>query len=81
MKMAKRQQTEWIWTHLYAEGNFIRAGWIHNKKRGNPRDTIRLQIHGHTAEIDCNMRIDEAASVIAGLGKVLSLQAIRGRIT
>ena len=76
--MAKCQRTRWIWTHLYAGGDFIRAGWIYNKQSGDPEDKIRLQIHGSNIDLDCNIRIDEAASVIAGLGKVLAVQTIAG---
>lgn len=76
----KRQQTEWIWLQAGAKNTVIRVGYIHNKSQGNPVDKIRVQIHSLSCHLDFSMRLDEAAGLAAGIGKVICRQAIRGRI-
>ena len=76
-----KQQTEWIWRAEYAEGTSIKVGWIHNKQQGVPDDLIRVKIDSKHCDLDFNMRLDEAAGMIAGIGKTICLQTLRGRIT
>jgi hypothetical protein len=76
----KRQSTEWIWVQKYAEGNFLRVGFIHNKNRGIPLDRIKVQIHGKNTDLDFNMRLDEASGLAAGINKVICALSLRGSI-
>jgi len=75
-----RQRTEWLWKHHYAQSNSLRVGYIVNKRTGNPRDVIAIRIHGRTSDIAYNMRLDEAASLAAGICKVITVQTLKGRI-
>ena len=78
--MSMRQKTIWQWNYIGAKNTKIRIGWIYNKNKGVKKDIIRLQIISLTDIIDINMRIDEAASIIAGLGKVLCKQMINDNV-
>jgi hypothetical protein len=79
-RKVKRQRTEWLWDHPYAKGQYIRVGFVHNKKSGEPEDVIRWEIVGENLEESIAMRIDEAASLAAGIMKVISLQYLRNNI-
>jgi hypothetical protein len=76
----KKQYTRWIWRYYGGKGTFIKIGWVFNKNKGNPHDTIRLWIRSLTGNWDFNIRIDEGLAIIAGLGKTLAVQSIAGRI-
>ena len=76
----KRQQTEWIWLQTAGKGTYFRVGWIHNKNHGVKLDRIRVKIHSLHCDLDFNMRLDEAAGLVAGIGKVICKQTIAGRI-
>ena len=76
----KGQKTEWIWIQKYAEGNFLRVGFIHNKARGIPADKIKVQIHGKNTALNFNMRLDEASGLAAGINRVICVQCLRGTI-
>jgi len=76
-----KQQTEWIWRTEYAEGTGIKIGWNHNKQKGVLDDLIRVKIDSKHCNLDFNMRLDEAASMVAGIGKTTRVQANQGRIT
>ena len=76
-----RQQTQWIWLMTAAKGTFMRVGWIHNKNRGVRLDKIRVQIRSLTCRQDLSMRLDEAAGLVTGIGKVICIQTMAGRIS
>ena len=76
----KRQRTEWIWVQNYAEGNFLRVGFIHKKSRGVAMDKIKVQVHGKTSDLNFNMRLDEASGLAAGINKVICVLSLRGSI-
>jgi len=80
MKKQKRQWTKWIWRHNYDGGTFIRVGWIYNKNEGVKLDKIRVQINSLHSKLEFDMRLDEAASLIAGLGKVICLETLCNNI-
>jgi len=77
--MAK-QRTKWLWLMTGKSKTFIRVGWIYNKNSGVPEDKIRVQVHGLNYNLDFNLRIDEALSLIAGLSKVMCIQTIERNI-
>lgn len=79
-KKQKKQQTEWIWHAKYSGGTSIKVGWIHNKQRGVLEDRIRVKITGEHSNFDFNMRLDEAACLVAGIGKTICIQALHDRI-
>lgn len=74
----KKRRTEWVFTALYHKGHCIRIGYIHNKKKGYPKDLIRLMIKGEEY-YDLNMRADEASLIASGLAKVLGYMFLRGK--
>jgi len=67
----KRQILKWKYLALYAKNTFLRAGLYYNKSKGNPKDIVRLQIHGKNTDVDFTMRPDEAITIIWALSKVL----------
>lgn len=77
----KKQITKWIWRQLGAKKTYIKIGWIYNKNRGVPNDKIRVKIHSARCDLDFNLRLDEAAGLIAGLGKVICKQTLEGYIS
>jgi len=81
VKKMKKQQTKWIWNQVYDQGTFLRVGWIHNKTEGVILDKIRVQINSLHCNLDFNMRLDEAAGLIAGVGKVICKQILANRIS
>ncbi len=70
MKTKKRQQTTWKFHASYADGTYLKIGYVHNKSRGVRDDVIRLKSRSLSMELDIQMRIDEAVLLAAGLTKV-----------
>lgn len=65
-----RQRTRWLAKWRYSKGHFVRAGIVNNLKDArDSEDVIRLQTHWlGDGDIDWNMRVDEAVSLINVLG-------------
>jgi len=76
----KKQQTEWLWRYVGDAKTGIRVGWIHNKQRGVKEDVIRVQINSLSCNLDFSMRPDEASGLVCGIGRVLCIQFIKGRL-
>ncbi len=57
-----------------SKGNYCQVGVIHNKSKGVKEDVIRMRMvstkSGHGME--CNMRVDEAMTLVSGLSKTLT---------
>ncbi len=74
--MSQRSRTKWYYTDKERSGaTFIRAGFVRNAKieTGYEHDCIRLQIRSAwdgQGDIDMLIRLDEAASISAGLSMV-----------
>ena len=78
--MSQRSRTKWYYTDKDKSGEtFIRAGFVRNAKaEGYEHDCIRLQIRSHwegQGDIDFLVRLDEAASISAGLSMVAAKMA------
>ena len=76
----KKQQTKWIWKMYDSMGGHLKVGWIYNKKNGVLDDKVTVWMKSKTDNIRFNMRVWEAAILIAGLGKVLAVQGMNGLI-
>lgn len=81
--MSKRSRTKWYYTDKGAGGTFIRAGFVSDpearpKAEGYKHDCIRLQIRSAwdgQGDIDFFVRLDEAASISAGLSLIAAKMA------
>ena len=78
--MKKRQQTKWIFRCSGGHNTGICVGWVHNKHEGVLEDKVAIQIKSISGSWLLNITLDEALIIIAGLGKVLTHEAIKGRI-
>ena len=67
----KKQRTRWIYWAQYLCGQYIKVGYIYNKK-GIKDDKIRLRIVGEHGIQDLNMRKEEALCIANGLLKVVT---------
>ena len=70
-----KQQTVWHWTcFLNKEGkDFLKVGVIHNKSKGVKDDIISIQFKSSVSDgLYCQMRVDEAVMLCAGIMKTLA---------
>jgi len=76
--MSKKQTTKYHYQAIYADGTFIKAGWVYNKYRGTRADKIRLKIKSANpgGSQDFLMRKDEALCIINGLSKILTMESL-----
>ncbi len=71
-----KSRTHWLYTDKGDKGTFIRVGYTRNSQadhEGYVHDCIRIQIRSDwegQGDIDFSVRLDEAASISAGLSKV-----------